>query len=454
MQALPAATQAQIVEAEAAFDLSTFLEASFLRVNDPVGNFLTTGGPSRLREDNGRWRGGVRKQTRSGADVEVSQGAQLQNSNSVFFLPQDQGLSRMAVSISQPLLRGAGREYNERRIVLASIRNEAAWQEYSIQIQQQLAAVSRAYWDLYLRRSLLAQNRRHLQRAEEVLGLLSQRRNFDAAGNQLARARTAVASRQVEITRALRDVRNAETEVRRLVQDPRLLESGAAELVTCISPSRNPARTDISLSIATSLQNRPEVALKLRELRAACLQHDVSRKELLPSLNLVFAGYLSGIQGDYSLGDAWLDQFRVGGPTYGAGIVYEAPWGRRAARARVEKAQADIARINGELRAVLADVAAEVETAVQNVAAAHLTMQGRREAMQAAEADIASLRQQWEMNPASGRLASALLDELLDAQQRLLEQERAFAAAENEYVVAQVALLRAEGRLMSVLPQS
>ncbi len=45
---LPLAQESKIIEAQSEFDLRAFVESTFDRPSDPVGNTLTTGGPSRF----------------------------------------------------------------------------------------------------------------------------------------------------------------------------------------------------------------------------------------------------------------------------------------------------------------------------------------------------------------------------------------------------------------------
>ncbi len=55
-----------IVQQDAAFDSSILFDTGIGRVNDPVGNELTTGGPPRLIDDTLNARAGVRRTTSAG----------------------------------------------------------------------------------------------------------------------------------------------------------------------------------------------------------------------------------------------------------------------------------------------------------------------------------------------------------------------------------------------------
>ena len=144
------------MEAQADFDPRAFMESKFVRTSDPVGNVLTTGGPSRFRDHDWDYTAGVRKRTRFGGTLELAQQFGYQDNNSDFFRPRQQGTARLALSFTQPILRGRGRVYNSSLVVLAEIDAGMAWDQLSAQLQEHLLEVTHTYWGLYLGRASLA----------------------------------------------------------------------------------------------------------------------------------------------------------------------------------------------------------------------------------------------------------------------------------------------------------
>ena len=59
------------------------------------------------------------------------------------------------------------------------------------------------------------------------------------------------------------------------------------------------------------LRDRPEIDAASREIRAASVRLNMSKNELLPALDLVLESYVSGIDADYDISQAWTDQFSV-----------------------------------------------------------------------------------------------------------------------------------------------
>jgi hypothetical protein len=127
----PAIQQTAIGEACGQFDVRTFMESKFVDTSDPVGSTLTTGGPPRYLDQNWTGAAGVRKIGETGARLEAAQKFGYEDSNSVFFVPDLQGTARFTVSLTQPLLYGAGRMYNTSAVVLAKIDTDVAFDKLS-----------------------------------------------------------------------------------------------------------------------------------------------------------------------------------------------------------------------------------------------------------------------------------------------------------------------------------
>ena len=131
-----------------------------------------------------------------------------------------QGTSRLSLSVTQPLLNGAGQAYNSNLIVLAQIDAQSSRDRVSKDLQTLLLEVYQAYWDLHLQRALLLQKRKLYERGVDVCSKLEGRREVDAVGGQLARAKAAVASRYGSVIRQETELLNADAKLRTLMNDP------------------------------------------------------------------------------------------------------------------------------------------------------------------------------------------------------------------------------------------
>ena len=96
---LPLIRETSIIEADAAFDWTAFLDTRWQGLNDPVGSSLTIGTPgvNRYKNDQYTSQGGVRKRTREGGTLQLSEQLGWQQTNSTFFKPNPQGTSRLVL---------------------------------------------------------------------------------------------------------------------------------------------------------------------------------------------------------------------------------------------------------------------------------------------------------------------------------------------------------------------
>ena len=173
-------SQSTITEAEGKFDPRAFAESRLVADSDPTGNTLTTGGPDPWIDTHWYGSAGIRKQGLSGAQLEVSQQIGYEDSNSLYFSPTHQGTARLAITLTQPLLNGAGAAYNGSVMVLANINTEIARDRFSRDLQALLLDLHRNYWDLYLQRSALAQRTRLYRQAVVIRDELKARQALDA----------------------------------------------------------------------------------------------------------------------------------------------------------------------------------------------------------------------------------------------------------------------------------
>lgn len=443
-----------IIEAEAEFDSRAFMESKMIRTSDPVGDDLTTGGPPRFRDSTWYYLAGARKRTQRGGTMELSQRLGYRDNNSVFLNPTQQGNARLSLSFTQPLLNGAGKTYNHSRIVLAHLDTRVAHNEVTIGLQSHLVQVSRAYWDLYFRRAVLRQKQLHYRRGREILSRLEDRREVDSMQSQILAARAAVAVRHADLNRAEMAIRNAESRIRILVSSPTLYGQGRQELLPVTPTADDWIDVPIRDALATALYHRAEVDRAIQQTRMAAVRLNMSTKELLPQLSLVFETYVAGLEGRSSVGQAWVNQFSVGEPGYTAGLLLEVPLGNRAARARYERRQAEMRQLTGELQVVVDATMLEVEVALRSVQTAFRDIQANFQSMTSTQAEVDYLQDRWIRLPGDDRSASFLLEDLLRAQDRLSDAEFAFAESQVAHTLAQIQLKQAMGVLLGSEPWS
>ena len=446
---LPLIRETSITEADSAFDWTAFLDTRWQDLNDPVGSTLTIGTPgvNRYKDEHLTGQGGVRKRTRSGGTVQLSEQLGWQQTNSSFFVPSPQGTSRLVLGYSHPLLRGRGKVYNESLVCLAQLDTQIASDEFSRQLQSHLLEVLRAYWGLYLERANLAQKLQSLKRASDTLALLKQRQQLDAVPVQILRAKAEVASRRSQVIRAQMGVKNAEDRIRALVNDPVFGDYDSVELMPIDPPTVAESPVNMAMALTTAATTRPEVNQALRQIQAGCTRLNMSKNEVLPMLNLVTEAYVAGLQ-ENSAFSAFGNSFNTGSPGYTVGLQFEMPLGNRGPQARRERRELELRQLRNQYQTTLNTLQLEVKVSVREVETALAEMLSQHRAMTASAAELKHLEQRFERLPGEDGTASLMLDNLLLAQNRLATNEFNFLTAEVTYNLALWNVKKSTGELL------
>jgi outer membrane protein TolC len=446
---LPLIRETAIVEADAEFDWTRYLETRWDDLNDPVGSSLTVGGGGE-RYDNEYWtaRAGIRRNNRVGGEFDIGQSIGWQETNSNFFVPNPQGTSRLILSYRQPLKRGGGRVYNESLTCLAKVDKRIADDEFRRQLQTHLLEVTRAYWALYLERGVLFQKMNSYERAKEIFAILERRSTIDAQQTQIESARASVTRRYSELFRARMAVKNAESRLRALVNDPALGDFEQVELIPTDQPTHVVFNAEMQETMAMAVQNRPEILQAMQQIKAGSIRLNMSRHEMLPILDLITEAYVAGLEGDGSIGKAWEEQFHTGTPSYSIGLNYEVPLGNRAANARNTRRGLELRQLKHQYQTTLETVKLEVEVAVREVDSSSQEMFAKAEAMQARAAQLDSMTKRWQQLPGEDVTASLALENLLTAQERLAEAEFEYLQSELTYNLSLMNIKRASGTLL------
>lgn len=446
---LPLIREQAITEADAYFDWNAFFDTRWDDLNNPVGSSLTIGGTgTRYLNDQFSFSAGLRRKNEVGGRFEIAQQFGTQNNNSTFFVPQNQGTARLSLSYTQPLLRGRGEEYNRSLFVLANIDTQAAQYEFHRQLQGHLVEVTRAFWGVYLERASLIQKYRLYEASGKILKDLEARADIDANQSVILRARAAVAGRRAELVRARTAVKNAESRLRGLVNAAELGDGQTTELIPGDIPLRSIYQVDVASNMSTALQGRPEISQAMKDMQSACVRLNMSKHEMLPTLNLIVETYVAGLRGQYNVGKAYNDQFSVGAPSYSVGLQFEVPIGRRLSQARLTRREIELRQVRNQFRSVTETIKVEVEVATREVETAFREMLAKEQQIAATTSDAKSIANRWEMLPGADGSAAVVLDLLLRAQERQTAAENDFLTAELTYNLALTNMKKATGELL------
>lgn len=445
----PSIRQAELLQEQAAFDWRAFLETTYNDANDPVGNDLTTGNDAD-RYVNRTWNveGGARRRNQRGGQVEVLQRLGGQKDNSQFLNPNPQNTTRLELQYTQPLLRGSGRAYNQSLIVLARIQLDQSSDSVARELQEHLVKVTEAYWELYRARAEFFQRTKLLASSQAILANLQNRRGVEAVERQIFRARTAVLNRESEIIRVETRIRNWQSQLRLLVNDPELVQSANREFLPVDSPLHWEFPLSMSDSLHTALINRPDISAAIREARAASVRLGVAQKDMLPKLDFIASTYVAGLAASPGAGRSIGNQFADGRPGFSVGLQYEMPLGNRASRALAKQRCVELNQTTNQFSLTVERALTSVEAAYREVETTYREMLAKYRAMRAAQDEANYLHDRWRLLPGANDSAAQLLENLLDAQERVTNEERAMVDAEVSYSISLIRLKSEMGTLL------
>ncbi|MDB5335314.1 MAG: outer rane channel protein [Planctomycetaceae bacterium] len=446
---VPLIRETGIVEAEAAFDWYGFLESRWDDTNDPVGSVLT-GVPQGGRYKNNQFSSstGARKRTLAGGQLEAAQSFGFQQSNSVYLVPSPQGTARLSLGYTHPLMRGRGQVYTTSLVCLAQIDKAISEQEFSRQIQSHLMDVARAFWQLHIARATVIQKRRSLKLITNLANQLRERSEIDMAVTQLERADAEIATREAEFTRAITAMRNAEGRLRALVNDPELGSYQDVELIPLDVPLRDSIPIDMQMALTRALQFRPELQQALEQIKAAAIRLDISQNQILPLLNLTTEVYVAGLQGGASVGDAWVDQFSVGGPGYAISSTFEYPLGNRAARTRADRRTLELRQMQAQYETTLKVLKLDVGTAIRELRTSYAEMLAQGKVAEATVAQLSDIVERWNYLSGEDGNGTLILENMLRTQNRVTNAEAAYLKAWVTYNLALINIKKSTGELL------
>ena len=447
----PLIRETAIQEAEGAYDFNSFLEGRYARTNEPTGSLLTTGERGRFLQREAQAEYGVKKKLTTGAEVSVSNRLSTLDSNSEFLDPNPQAGSELVLSVSQPLLQGAGYDYNTTALKVAKLDAKMGVSEFLRQLESYLLEISRTYWGVYLARAGYLQKVYLVDRTQEVVSQLEDRAKVDkeATASELLRARSALAERRSSLIRSEMAIRIAEERLRALVNDPNFHLGSNVELIPQTRPILGPPHESVRQTAELAIANRPELLESIYQVQAAGLRRDLSKNELLPTLDLILETTVAGIDDGRNIGNAWGNQFSEGGPGWLAGVKFEMPWERNMAKARDLRRKHELRQQVNQLRSTLDSVMLEAVVAYQELRTSYRDMQGKYQAVLASREELAELEARLDVEAAEeGKSVGYQLQLILDSIERNEQAEEAFLVAVVVYNTAFTTLDRARGTLL------
>lgn len=378
--------------------------------------------------------------TRVGGNFTIAAPFSRNETNNPFATVDPAFTQDLEFSLSQPLLRGAGRRATTASLRIAAFDRSLAAARTKLEVISQLAAVDRAYWQLYAARLVVAV--RVQQRDLAIAQLERAQRRFNAQQEpevEVLRAESGVADRVEAIIIAQNNATLQQRRLKALLNLPEVpVQSDLSiELESVPDPALYEANGGLLMERA--LSSRMELLEVELQLAQDLVRIDLAENQALPELNLDALYRINGLGGNHGGATEVLveNEFEDWRLAVTAGI----PIGNEAALSRLRQlVLGRLQRIATKqereqtIRQEVLDAIDEMETSWQRVIAA-------RERLRLATRTLRAEERQFEV----GRSTST---DVLDASARLADAQLSELSAIVDYQLAQVNLAVATGTLL------
>ncbi len=449
----PGIEEARITEAEARFDPNFFIRGQYdnqfvispntqssIFPTDPFNpqNFRTLSGATGLTQllENGGEISAEFRTSRTQRDF----GAGAADPTVDPFYAND-----LILRLNQPLLRDFGSDINRARITIAQNNQRISLLEFRQQLEELLANVEEAYWQLVQAQREVAYQNALLTRTIDTYNILYERarQGVDVSRIQVSLARQSTESRRAVLGRARARVLDLSAQLKRLMNDADFPVSGTQVVLPAHGALVEPIEFDTKEQVDTALENRPELAQQLARIDSARITQRVARNNELPQLSLTGQLDFQGVGDD--VGEALDSQNDFDYVGSSIGLEFQIPIGNRAALAISRRSRLQTLQSMEQYRNLIAQVSLDVDIALREIGTSWDEIVDRRRARLAAEDALGAIQERKNagepLTPTFGQLE-------LDTQQQLTNAQAEEAGAISNYNIAISRLERAKGTLL------
>ncbi|HTV47295.1 MAG TPA: TolC family protein [Phycisphaerae bacterium] len=444
----PAINEAQVVQAEAAFDPDFFGSTAVEQTDTPeIYNNNHVAGVPQTKQFTWDNQLGVNQNLPWGGSAEFTAGNLFTNqTQSPGFQPEinPSNAAALGVTITQPLLQGFGSDVVRANIYIAQVNQNISLAEFRDQVQTIVENVEMDYYQLIEAKVELDIQQQLLEITQETLTQIKKRGMFDATSVQVAQAQNALDLSRASVVSAQAALRTASDTLKATINDPELDLRGNMLLLPSDKAITEPIMFNIAAEIATALTQRAVMQEDRYKLHAADINVTVAANQLLPQANLTLSSDSNGL--DTNFGNAFNQTISPAQYIdWGVGLNFSIPIGNRAAEADLREQkltrEQDLTQMLLDAQDVILSVKTELRALLSNYQQMQAQTQARESADQVLKALIAEERIGVSLTP-------EFLNLILSAEQNLASAQTAEVQAMVSYSDAIVGLQAAKGTLL------
>ena len=331
----PAVAAEKVSEQEAQFEAAFYSNMTYSKTDTPVASFLDEISGSQV--DYTRTNLGVQVPLRTGGTVSFDLADSRLKTGSPYSIFDPSYSSDLSASISQPLLRGAGKRANTYAIRIARYEQQITDARTKLEVIRIIADVDRVYWRLYATRRDLELRKKQYDLAE---ALYEQAGRFVAAGDkpqiEVIRTEAGVAQQLEAIIQAENAVRDRERDLKRTLNKAGLEMQTNTVLIPATEP--DPVRYELEKEklLTTAMSNRMEMLELELQIAEDFATIDYMRNQALPLLAMDYRYNVNGLGGTRD--DSFDLLFEKRFEDHQVGLQLLVPLGNEAAKSQLRQA--------------------------------------------------------------------------------------------------------------------
>ena len=432
----PAISTAQVVQAEAAFDVAFFANISRNNTDQPTPSALLAS-----QTDTTVVGGGISKLLATGATVTVSENmVRIDNPGFQFNLLNPSWIHNLTTELRQPLLRNFGVDFNRSQINISRNQRKINEQAFKAQVIDVLVNTETAYWQLVAARRSVVILAELLSQSEYTYEQMEARAEFDVYPSLVSRSRANVKRQESVFIEIRNQVHNAEDQLLNLMNDPELPLSADYEIIPVDNPTTLEIIRDRFATVEAALKHRPEILQSRHTVENAKIALGIAKNQALPQLDVIYRMTVNGLGAssdqafDQMTGGNFIDQF--------VGLEFLWSPGERRERAGIRIAAFQQSQAVLAYKQALDGVITDCRVALRTLDTRFEQLTPSNDAMLSAAETLRSLQERQETkNPQQ-------LDTILNSQIELATRRQNLLQAAIDYNTGIVDVERAKGTLL------
>jgi len=220
-------------------------------------------------------------------------------------------------------------------------------------------------------------------------------------------------------------------------------------MIPLTMPSNELPLIPLEQELLAALTSRGDILSIQETIEEAIVQKRLAVSELKPQLDFETSSYIRGLRGANQFSEAYGDQFANGRPSLAAGLTGSLPVGNRTAKANLRSRELEIAQLQFDYTDALMKARADIKSAIFNAQATYATtvaaIDGTFSALEEVKGQMDELDLFFREESRSNTL-----NDLLDAEGRLISAENAWANKQIQHMLALLNIKYESGTLMTL----